>query len=115
MKWTFTSAGPTTTASYATSDPGSRWQSPSWHAYILGLDFKSGGSGGTGTFGAAGQVQIQLSPDGIEVPDANSRWTSPLNLKFTAAGDVFFQAKFRKARAVFTGGDGTTSLSVEIV
>lgn len=107
--------GTTTSPSIPVSDPGSRWQNPAWHAYILGLAATAGGSGGTGTFGAAFQVQIQLSPDAPQTPDAQSRWTSPSSLKFTQAGDVFFNAKFRKARIILTGGDGTDLVTVEIV
>lgn len=104
MQWTITGAGPTNSASIRVTDPGSRWQYPGWHLYA------------TGTFGAnTPSVQLQLSPDDAFTTDANSRWASPAALKLSAPGDQFFQARFRKVRVNFTGGDGTTSILVEVV
>lgn len=103
MKITFTGAGPTTSSSFAPSDPGSHWQTQAWHAYV------------SGTFGSGGNVQVQYSPDPSSVTDASSRWFSPTALAFTSAGSLWFNARFRKLRFVLTGGDGTTNLVVEVV
>lgn len=103
MKVTFTGAGPTTSDSFSPSDPGSHWQTQAWHAYI------------SGTFGAAGSLQVQYSPDPSSVVDASSRWFSPSTLAFTAAGSLWFNARFRKLRFVFTNGDSTTNLVAEVV
>lgn len=106
MKWSFTTA--TTSASKVPSDPGNQWQAKAWHLYISGT-----------TGGAAGTVQIQYSPDGPEVTDAGSRWFAPAVLGNAGTGsipyDAWFQARFRKIRAVTTGGDGSMNLVVEIV
>ena len=79
------------------------FQQKAWHLYV------------SGTFGAAGALQVQYSPDSDNVTDAASRWFAPTLLKLTAGGDTWFEAKFRKLRYVFTGGDGTTSVIAEIV
>lgn len=101
MKYNFTAAA--TSPSFAPSDPGSHWQGQAWHAYV------------NGTFGAAGALQIQYSPDSSNVSDGSSRWFAPSALLFNSGGDVWFEARFRKLRFVFTGGDGTTNVTVEVV
>ena len=104
MKVTFTGAGPTNSASFAISDPGSHWQTQAWNLYV------------SGTPGAAGSLQVQGSPDFREIPDASSRWFSMLTTPVTTApAQQWFQARMRKVRFAFTGGDGTTNLIVEIV
>lgn len=101
MKITFTTAA--TSPSFAPSDPGNHWQKQDWHLYV------------SGTFGAAGALQVQYSPDSSNVSDASSRWFSPTALLITTAGDTWFEARFRKLRFVFTGGDGTTNVVAEVV
>lgn len=101
MRWTFIAAG--SGVSMRPSDPGSHWQTQAWHAFV------------SGTFGAGGAVQIEYSPDGPGVTDAAARWFAPLVLLFSAGGDTWFEARFRRIRARVTGGDGTTNLIVEIV
>jgi hypothetical protein len=102
MRFTFTGAGPTTAPSQALP-PLELGSSESWHLYV------------SGTFGAAGAVAVQYSPDPPTVTDAASRWFAPAVLALSAGGDSWFQARFRKIRAVFTGGDGTTAVVVEVV
>jgi hypothetical protein len=69
----------------------------------------------TGVFGGA-TVKAQLSPDGSEVADADSRWLDVASLAFTVQPEpVTVQARFRKARGVVTGGNGTTSITMEFV
>ncbi len=74
----------------------------------------------SGTLGAGGTVILEVSPDamvnganGPGVPDSGSRWFT-MNT-FTALG--FFTSKdvFRKARGRVTAGDGTTSLTLEML
>ena len=104
MKVTFTGAGPTTSSSFAVTDPGSHWQQQAWTLYV------------SGTFGAAGSVQSQVSPDSRETTDASSRWFN-LGAAVTAvtANPVSVNVRFRKIRFALTGGDGTTSIVAEIV
>lgn len=104
MKATFTGAGPTTTNSIRVTDPGSHWQTQSWQIYA------------SGTLGASGSIAIQVSPDMAELPDASSRWFALLASPITTVPTTqWIQARFRKVRFNFTGGDGTTSVTVEIV
>ena len=103
MKYNFVGAGPTTTASWAVSNPGNKTEVQAWHLFV------------NGTFGAGGSLAVQYSPDSSVVTDATSRWFVPTILTMTAGGDTWFQARFRKVRFVFTGGDGTTNLTAEIV
>lgn len=103
MKATFTGAGPTTTASIAVTDPGSHWQNQAWQLYV------------SGTPGAAGSLQVQVSPDMRELSDAASRWFNLGTAVTTVPTMTYIQARFRKLRFAFTGGDGTTSLTAEIV
>lgn len=104
MRITFTGAGPTTSASFHVTDPGSHWQSQNWTLYV------------TGTPGASGSVQIQISPDMWELPDASSRWINLLTTPVTTTpNQQTFTCRFRKVRYAFTGGDATTNLVVEIV
>lgn len=72
-----------------------------WHAFV------------SGTFGGA-SLQLQYSPDTTDTSDANSTWYAPVSLLLTSGGDTYFQAKPRKWRVVVTGGNGTTSLNVEV-
>jgi hypothetical protein len=84
-------------------DESMRIRETAWHAYV------------SGTPGASLQLQIAYSPDTPDTPDASSRWFAPTALLFGTIGDTYFTAKFRKARPeVVSGGDGTTSLTVEI-
>ena len=76
-------------------------RNPSWHAFV------------SGTFGGT-SCQIQYAPDPIEVNDTNSTWFAPTALVFTSGGDTYFLARPRKFRVVNTGGNGTTSVNVEI-
>lgn len=110
MQWTITQASPNGNIPNSPNgwiyptDPGSQWQQHQWHYYM------------DGTFGSAANIQIQLSPDGSNVPDASKRIHSPTTLKQTAQSDGFFLSKFRAVRAVLaSGGDGTTNVVVEIV
>lgn len=103
MKLVQVGAGPFTTASFPVSDPGNQWQTHNWHLYTDGV------------FGAAGSLAVQYSPDDKSVPDASSRWHAPATLTVTTVTDVVFTARFRKLRFVFTGGDGTTNLTAEVV
>jgi hypothetical protein len=76
----------------------------------------------SGTFGSA-TVTIQISPDGMNPSDngsdphaptnANSRWFN-LTGPQTTAGYFSFTDRFRKIRAVTTGGTGS-SITCEIV
>jgi hypothetical protein len=74
----------------------------------------------SGTLGAGGNVVWEVSPDamvgganGPGVADASSRWFTIIT--FNQLG--FFTTKdvFRKMRARVTAGDGTTSLTLEVV
>ena len=103
MRVTITAAGTYPTQSFAVSNPGNKTESQNWHLFV------------NGTFGASGALQVQYSPDIVQVADANSRWFAPAALLLTAGGDTWFQARFRKLRFVFTGGDGTTNVTAEIV
>jgi hypothetical protein len=100
MRWTLTQGA--TSPSARVSDPGNQFQSKKWHVYC------------SGTFGA-GVAQVQISPDDSFVLDAASRWFSPAILNFTAAGEVFYEGRFRKCRGVVTGGTGPTSIILEVV
>ena len=105
MKVTFTGAGPTTSLSFPVTDGGSHWQQQNWTFYA------------SGTAGVGGSLQIQVSPDPREITDASSRWFS-LGAAVTTlpAGPTAITAtRFRKLRYAFTGGDGTTSFTAEIV
>lgn len=101
MRVKFTTAA--TSSSFFPTDPGSHWQKQDWHLFV------------SGTFGAAGALQVQYSPDGSNVTDGNARWFAPTALLLTAGGDTWFQARFRRLRFVFTGGNGTTSVTAEVV
>ncbi len=103
MKAVFSGAGPTTGQTFYPADTGNQWQVKQWHLYV------------NGTFGASGQLQVQYSPDGSNVADASKRWFAPTLLTLTAGGDTWFQARFRALRFVFNNGDGTTSVTAEIV
>jgi hypothetical protein len=106
-QYTFTAAG--TSPSFAagitsiSSADSAVSDNQSWHLFI------------SGTFGAAGALQAEYSPDSTSVSDASSRWFAPASLLTAAGGDTWFQAKVEKFRYVFTGGDGTTSVIAEIV
>lgn len=93
----------TTTPSIGISSDDQRKQEANWHAFV-----SLSGTAPTG-------IQVSYSPDLPSTTDANSKWYAPTALLFTAAGDTFFQAKFRKARVEVTGGDGTTSVNVTIL
>lgn len=104
MKATFTGAGPTVTQSIPVTDPGSHWQTQAWQIYA------------SGTLGASGTIDIQVSPDMRELPDAQSRWFDLLAAPITTVPETqWLQARFRKVRFNFTGGDATTAVTVEIV
>lgn len=103
MKATFTGAGPTNSQSFAPSDPTSHWQSQNWELYV------------SGTMGASGSLQLQTSPDPPVIADASSRWFNQGTAVTAVGTPVWFQARFRKIRFAFTGGDGTTNLIVELV
>ena len=103
MKATFTGAGPTTTQSFRITDPGSHWQTQSWTLYV------------SGTPGATGSMQLQVSPDMAELPDAQCRWFNSGTAVTTAPTVTNFVGRFRKVRFAFTGGDGTTNLIAEVV
>lgn len=90
-----------TKASIAVDAENERTRANSWHAFV------------SGTFGGA-TLQISYSPDTIDTSDANSTWFAPVALAFTSGGDTFFQARPRKFRVATTGGNGTTSVNVEI-
>lgn len=106
MRWTFTGAG--TGATYS-GENRADFVLPTidgfqtLHAYV------------NGTFGAGGAVQIEYSPDLPGLADGSSRWFAPTVLLFTASGDTFVQIRARKIRAVYTGGDGTTNVTVEML
>jgi hypothetical protein len=104
MRYTFTGAGPTTPASFAVTDPGSHWQQQNWTLYV------------SGTLGATGSLQVQVSPDARETPDASSRWFNQgAAIAAIPAGPTQISLRFRKLRFAFTGGDGTTNLVAEVV
>ena len=100
MKFTFTSNA--TTPSFAITDPGSRYEYPTWHLYT------------DGTFGG-GSMSVQFSPDPPMVADGVSRWHSPTAISgITTVSDVVFTARFRKIRFVLAGAT-SPNLTVEIV
>lgn len=80
----------------------------------------------TGTLGAGGSAQIQYSPDPLYqlstgpgstplgVPDGISRWVNG-PLVSTINSYLTITDTFRKVRASVVGGDGTTSLTLELV
>ena len=68
----------------------------------------------SGTFGAAGSVQVEYSGDGLGVPDSLSNWVSPSTWTFTSAGGAWLQTNFKKLRVVITGGDSTTNINVKV-
>jgi len=103
MRVTFTGAGPTTSQSFAVTDGASHWQQQNWTLYV------------SGTFGATGSLQLQVSPDPRETTDANSRWFNQGAAITTLGAPTQMALRFRKLRYVFTGGDGTTSLVAEVV
>jgi hypothetical protein len=104
LKFNFVGAGPTTPPSFAVTDPGSHWQQQNWTLYV------------SGTLGAAGSLQVQVSPDAREIPDASARWFNQ-GAAITAipAGPTQISLRFRKLRYTFTGGDATTNLVAEVV
>jgi hypothetical protein len=103
MQFTFTGTGTPTTPSQGVPAPTTEGTNRDWHLFV------------SGTFGAAGAVAVQYSPDPTTVADASSRWFSPAALSVNAAKDVYFTARPRKLRAVLTGGDSTTALIAEVV
>jgi hypothetical protein len=72
-----------------------------WHVFV------------SGTAGGA-TVTLGYSPDTIDTSDANSTWFTPTALTAMAIGDTFFLARPRKYRVTVNGGNGTTSLTVEV-
>jgi hypothetical protein len=90
-----------TSASIRVDDQNELTRNPAWHAFV------------SGTFGGT-SLQISYSPDTQDTTDANSTWYAPTALVFTAGGDTFFWARPRKFRVATTGGNGTTSVNVEI-
>lgn len=100
IRWTGITSGQTKT-SIPVDAENERTRASAWHAFV------------SGTFGGT-SVAIQYSPDSVDTTDANSTWYAPLSLVFTSGGDTFFWARPRKFRVVLTGGDGTTSVNVEI-
>lgn len=103
MRWVFTGAGPTTGATFPVDLPSNDAL----------LDFQAFVSGTVG--GSTPKVQFQYSPDPISLADGSSRWSSPTALAFTTATDALVQFRARKVRAVFTGGDGTTAITAELL
>lgn len=103
MIFSFTGAGPTSSASLPISGPSDPWVTPAFHAYA------------SGTFGSGGAMQIQYSPDTVNVADGASRWFAPTALAFTASGDTWFQVRAKKIRVTLAGGDASTSLTLEII
>lgn len=92
-----------TTASIPIDDESMRIREWAWHAFVS--------LSGT----APTSVQIAYSPDSPDVADGSSRWFAPSALLISGgAGDTYFTAKFRKIRAEVNGGDGTTSLTIEV-
>lgn len=75
-----------------------------WHLFISGV---------LGTSSLA-TVQLEYSPDTIDTSDANSTWFAPTPLGSLGLGDTFFQARPRKFRVIVSGGDGGTSITVEV-
>ena len=77
----------------------------------------------SGTLGAGGTVLLEVSPDTFYQPasgsfnpatgvlDANSRWFTIATM--TVLGYYTENNVYRKVRAVISGGDGTTSLTLE--
>lgn len=90
-----------TSASIPVDAENERSRASGWHAFV------------SGTFGGT-SLQISYSPDTMDTSDANSTWYAPTALVFTAGGDTFFLARPRKFRVATTGGNGTTSVNVEI-
>lgn len=84
------------------TDPGSHWQKQDWHLYL------------SGTFGGA-TVQVSYSPDPDYVTPANARWFGPASLSQTAAGDTWFEARFRGLQFVITNSSTLTNIVAEIV
>lgn len=102
MKWLLTQASPTGN-SFSIGEPASRWQNVGLHAYYWG------------TFGAAGSIAIEYSPDLPNIADGSSNWFRPTALTVSTKSDVYFLARFNKIRAVLaSGGDGTTSVNVQV-
>src|ERR1022692_2546177 len=88
-----------TTPSIAVDAQNEQTRAPGWHAFVSGVF--------NGT-----SIQIEYSPDTLDVSDALSTWYGPTALAFTAGGDTFFWARPRKFRLVLTGGGGTTAVNV---
>lgn len=100
IRWTGL-AQSSTSASIRTDGTSELNREHNWHVFV------------SGTFGGA-TVQIQYTPDLQEIADGSATWYAPGVLSFGSGGDTFFQAKPRKFRVAITGGDGTTSITVEI-
>jgi len=90
-----------TTVSIPVDAESERVRQSTWHAFI------------SGTLAGA-TVQIEYSPDTVDISDANSIWYSPTILQVTSTGDQFFWARPRKFRVFVNGGGLTTSVTVEI-
>ena len=99
MKYTFSADGQSDI--YDVTDPGSHFETQAWHAYA------------SGTFGG-GTVTIWYSPDGKYVADGSSRWFQSQALQFSAAGDGWFQARFRKLKFILVGSS-SPALTIEVV
>ena len=102
-KATLVGAGPQTSSVFGYLAPADQNSSGTYHAFVSGV------------FGSGASVQIQYSPDDTSVSDGASRWFAPAVLKFTAGGDTWFTARFRKMKFTVAGGDGTNNVTVEIV
>lgn len=100
IRWTGV-AQSTTTASKPVDAENERTRASAWHAFV------------SGTLGGA-TVTVGYSPDTVDTSDANSTWFTPTALTTIGAVDVFFSARPRKFRVTTNGGNGTTSVTVEI-
>jgi hypothetical protein len=101
IRWTGV-AHDTTPSSIRVDDQSMLIREFCWHAFVSW----------TGT--APTSVQVEYCADTPDVVDGSATWFAPTALLFTAQGDTYFQAKPRRFRIVVTGGDGTTSVTVEI-
>lgn len=91
----------TTTPSILVDSQNELTRNPAWHVFI------------SGTLGGA-TVTLEYTNATQDVSDANATWFAPTALSGMSLGDTFFWARPRKFRVIINGGNGTTSINVEV-